>query len=125
MLDRFLEERWPCSLDDVRRGTRLGMGPCQGAFCTFRAAGLVAEAVAGGDLPTPRPSIGGPATAATAQPDPREQAAELAEHAMVQFLRERYKGGRPVAWGHQLQELWVATGIYWGTLGVDAFEAAG
>jgi hypothetical protein len=41
---------------------------------------------------------------------------------MVAFLRERYKGTRPVAWGRQLQELWVATGIYWGTLGVDAFE---
>jgi glycerol-3-phosphate dehydrogenase len=125
MLDRFLEERWPCSLDDVRRGTRLGMGPCQGAFCTFRAAGLVAEAVAGGDLLTPRPTIDGPATPAPARPDPREGAAELAERAMVQFLRERYKGGRPVAWGRQLQELWVATGIYWGTLGVDAFEPVG
>ncbi len=38
------------SLDDVRRGTRLGMGPCQGGFCTFRAAGVIAEreAVAAG-----------------------------------------------------------------------------
>ena len=43
---------------------------------------------------------------------------------MVAFLRERYKGGRPIAWGRQLQELWIATGIYWGTLGVDAFEPA-
>ena len=46
MLDRFLAERMPCSLDDVRRGTRLGMGPCQGAFCTFRAAGMMAAAEA-------------------------------------------------------------------------------
>jgi glycerol-3-phosphate dehydrogenase len=121
MLDRFLEERWPCSLDDVRRGTRLGMGPCQGAFCTFRAAGLLAEQVTGEGLLTPQSTIGGPATLAPAQADAREQAAELAERAMVQFVRERYKGGRPVAWGRQLQELWVATGIYWGTLGVDAF----
>ncbi len=30
---------WPCTIDDVRRGTRVGMGPCQGAFCTFRVAG--------------------------------------------------------------------------------------
>jgi glycerol-3-phosphate dehydrogenase subunit B len=29
------------TLDDIRRNTRLGMGPCQGAFCTFRAAGLL------------------------------------------------------------------------------------
>ena len=109
MLDRFLAERWPCSLDDVRRGTRLGMGPCQGAFCTFRAAGVAADAAAG---------VG------TAAADGQAWSAELAERAMVAFLRERYKGGRPVAWGRQLQELWVATGIYWGTLGVDAFEPA-
>ena len=112
-IDRFLAERWPCSLDDVRRGTRLGMGPCQGAFCTFRAAGIVADAVAAGR------------DAATPTLDPLTGSADLAERAMVAFLRERYKGGRPVAWGRQLQELWVATGIYWGTLGVDAFESTG
>ena len=48
-LDAFLDERWPCSLDDVRRGTRLGMGPCQGGFCTFRAAGVLAERAVAGD----------------------------------------------------------------------------
>ncbi len=142
MLDQFLAERWPCSLDDVRRGTRLGMGPCQGAFCTFRAAGIVAEAVAGRVLRAADPNAVEPPPAALpgsrvdgrtvespvgpddSASDPRARAAELAERAMVAFLRERYKGGRPVAWGRQLQELWVATGIYWGTLGVDAFEPA-
>ena len=38
-LDEFLDRRRPRTPDDVRRGTRLGMGPCQGGFCTFRAAG--------------------------------------------------------------------------------------
>ena len=28
------------SLDDLRRKLRLGMGPCQGGFCTMRAAGI-------------------------------------------------------------------------------------
>ncbi|HEX5147721.1 MAG TPA: anaerobic glycerol-3-phosphate dehydrogenase subunit GlpA [Candidatus Limnocylindrales bacterium] len=146
MLEQFLAERWPCSLDDVRRGTRLGMGPCQGAFCTFRAAGIVADAVAGRALwpadtavveppPPALPAPGAPpaegpdgagAIAGNGDlPDPHAQAAELAERAVVAFLRERYKGGRPIAWGRQLQELWIATGIYWGTLGVDAFEPAG
>ncbi|MBF6604014.1 MAG: anaerobic glycerol-3-phosphate dehydrogenase subunit A [Chloroflexi bacterium] len=111
MLDRFLADRWPCSLDDVRRGTRLGMGPCQGAFCTFRAAGVVADEVA-------RRAI------ATAGADPRDAAAEIAERALVAFIRERYAGTRPIAWGRQLQELWLATGIYWGSLGIDAFEAS-
>lgn len=119
-LERFLAEQWPCSLDDIRRGTRLGMGPCQGAFCTFRAAGMVAAAVAEREPttvdPVPSPAVGAVTWDATAS------VAELAERATVAFLRERYKGTRPIAWGSQLQELWVATGIYWGTLGVDATE---
>jgi glycerol-3-phosphate dehydrogenase len=138
-LERFLAERWPCSLDDVRRGTRLGMGPCQGAFCTFRAAGMVADGVVGrmlrpaGAAFVEPPPAGGALPPGTAQDgpgpvpgpvaaDPRADAAALAERAMVAFLRERYKGSRPIAWGRQLQELWIATAIYWGTLGVDAFE---
>ncbi len=31
------------SLDDVRRQLRLGMGPCQGGFCSLRAAGIACE----------------------------------------------------------------------------------
>jgi glycerol-3-phosphate dehydrogenase len=92
MLERFLDERMPCSLDDVRRGTRLGMGPCQGAFCTFRAAGLIAQ----------------------------HGSADRPDGALVGFLAERYRGTRPIAWGRQLQELWLSTGIYWGVLGLDA-----
>nr|MBA3586434.1 anaerobic glycerol-3-phosphate dehydrogenase subunit A [Chloroflexota bacterium] len=37
-LDHALDERGDSSLDDLRRTTRLGMGPCQGAFCMPRAA---------------------------------------------------------------------------------------
>ncbi|HEX5465064.1 MAG TPA: anaerobic glycerol-3-phosphate dehydrogenase subunit GlpA [Candidatus Limnocylindrales bacterium] len=102
-LERFLDQRWPCSLDDVRRGTRLGMGPCQGGFCTFRAAGIVAQRLATG-RDAAGSGEGGIAAAADA--------------ATVGFLRERYKGGRPIAWGRQLQELWMTSGLYWGTLGV-------
>jgi glycerol-3-phosphate dehydrogenase len=130
-LERFLEERWPCSLDDVRRGTRLGMGPCQGAFCTYRAAGVIAQQVANGSLQAVSPPYVAPPMAATevrvdgaAAMDGQKTAARLAEKALVAFVRERYKGTRPIAWGRQLQELWLATGIYWGTLGIDAFESA-
>ncbi len=106
MLDRFLAERMPCSLDDVRRGTRLGMGPCQGAWCTFRAAGAMAVATQAAT----RDGVAG-----------ATDVAEMAEAALVDFLAERYRGTRPIAWGRQLQELWLSTGIYWGILGVDAF----
>jgi len=96
-IETFLDARWPCSLDDVRRGTRLGMGPCQGGFCTFRAAGLVADraAAAGGDTAT----------------------AAVADRALLDFLAERHRGTRPIAWGRQLQELWFTTGLYQGVLG--------
>ncbi len=31
------------TLDDLRRDVRLGMGPCQGGFCTYRATGILHE----------------------------------------------------------------------------------
>jgi glycerol-3-phosphate dehydrogenase len=103
---RFLDERWPCSLDDVRRGTRLGMGPCQGAFCTFRAAGMVAQ----------RYAEGAPGAA---------DVAATAGRQMTDFLAERYRGTKPIAWSRQLQELFVAAGIYGGVLGLDSLLAGG
>ncbi len=33
----------PVALDDLRRDLRLGMGPCQGGFCSYRAAGILRE----------------------------------------------------------------------------------
>jgi glycerol-3-phosphate dehydrogenase len=99
MLDEFLDERWPCSLDDVRRGTRLGMGPCQGGFCTFRAAGVIADRVAAGD----DPGFG-----------PLET-----DRILTDFVAERFRGTRPIAWGRQLQELWLTAGLYTGVLGID------
>lgn len=110
-LEAFLDERWPCSLDDVRRGTRLGMGPCQGGFCTFRAAGLVAERVAAGAGAAPATGIAaGDGTGAAAT-------AAIADRALLDFLAERHRGTRPIAWGRQLQELWFTTGLYQGVLG--------
>jgi glycerol-3-phosphate dehydrogenase len=109
LLDRFLDERWPCSLDDVRRGTRLGMGPCQGGFCTFRAAGVVAERATRSGTALVPPKLGGP-----------DDVAAIADRALVDFLRERDTGTRPIAYGRQLQEWVMTTGIQWGTLGVGS-----
>jgi glycerol-3-phosphate dehydrogenase len=95
-LDAFLDERWPYSLDDVRRGTRLGMGPCQAGFCTFRAIGLIADREA----------------AAGQEPD------ASTDRVLVDFVAERFHGTRPIAWGRQLQELWVTAGLYAGVLGI-------
>ncbi|MDR3545422.1 MAG: anaerobic glycerol-3-phosphate dehydrogenase subunit GlpA [Candidatus Limnocylindrales bacterium] len=99
MLDAFLDRHPGCSLDDVRRGTRLGMGPCQGGFCTFRAAGVLGERAGGAGAP---------------------DVAELADRAILGFLRERFKGTRPIAAGRQLQEQWMISGVYGGGLGVES-----
>ena len=101
MVEDVLERRWPCSLDDVRRLTRLGMGPCQGGFCTFRAAGAVADHAA---LVTNDPVAIG----------------DMAEQAMADFIRERQRGTQPIAHGRQLQEAVVTAGFQWGTLGLDS-----
>ena len=120
MADEYLDTHWPCTIDDLRRGTRVGMGPCQGAFCTFRVAGLIAERLdaqsASGAAPTP---------AATADADgyaERSGAAHaaIADRALTDFLRERFKGTRPIAQGRQLQELLMTNGIYVGVLGLDS-----
>ena len=99
MLDDYIARHPGCSLDDLRRGTRLGMGPCQGGFCTFRAAGVVGE-------------LAGRAGAV--------DAADVADRAILGFLRERFKGTLPIAAGRQLQEQWMVNGIYEGGLGVES-----
>jgi glycerol-3-phosphate dehydrogenase len=101
MLNEVLDRRWPCTLDDVRRLTRLGMGPCQGGFCTFRAAGAVAD------------------HAARVTSDP-VAIGDMTEGAMADFLRERQRGTQPIAHGRQLQEAVITAGLHWGTLGLES-----
>ena len=123
-LEKFFDQNWPCSIDDVRRGTRLGMGPCQGGFCTFRAAGLAAERavlVAEAAKTVGKAPAGGPAGRGDGvQPKTAAQAADELDGALVGYLRERFKGTRPIAAGRQLQELWLVMGMYVGTLGLDS-----
>jgi glycerol-3-phosphate dehydrogenase len=97
-LERAIDERGDSSLDDLRRTTRLGMGPCQGAFCMVRAAAALADRAARGELP-PR------------APDPSA--------ALIEFIAERQRGTRPIAWGDQLAEHALTAGIFRGTLAID------
>jgi glycerol-3-phosphate dehydrogenase len=98
-----LDERADSSLDDLRRTTRLGMGPCQGAFCIPRAAAMLDERRADGRLDP-------------AGPDPNL--------ALRSFAAERFRGTRPIAWGDQLTELWLAAGMMRGTMAADALPDA-
>ncbi|MDQ4035567.1 MAG: anaerobic glycerol-3-phosphate dehydrogenase subunit GlpA [Chloroflexota bacterium] len=88
-LEHALDERGDSSLDDLRRTTRLGMGPCQGAFCMPRAAAVL---------------------------DARRPGAANAP--LRGFIAERFRGTRSIAWGDQLAELWLTAGIFRGVLAI-------
>ncbi len=104
-LEAALDRRADSSLDDLRRTTRLGMGPCQGAFCMPRAAAMLDARREDGRL------------------DPRAPDANVA---LRSFAAERLRGTRPIAWGDQLSEVFLTAGIFRGTLGADSLpQSAG
>lgn len=89
------------NIDDIRRDTRLGMGPCQGGFCTYRAVAIWNEV--------------------KGQHWANGAATELALSGALlrHFLQERWKGLAPVTWGDQLRQQRLDQIIYLDTLAVD------
>jgi glycerol-3-phosphate dehydrogenase len=85
----------PVALDDLRRDLRLGMGPCQAGFCGYRAAGILQAT--------------------------GHQTSQEVTRALAEFVDERYRGVRPLLWGHQLRQLYLDELIYRRTLGLDRF----
>jgi glycerol-3-phosphate dehydrogenase len=77
-------------IGDIQHRTRLGMGPCQGGFCTYRALGIMQEAG-------------------------RMSPAESIE-TLKTFLQRRFRGIRPALWGDQLREEQLVESIYLGIL---------
>jgi glycerol-3-phosphate dehydrogenase len=73
-----IRREWARTLDDVRRRTRLGAGPCQGQRCTLAAACILGEEL-------------------------HLAPAELGTIAM-EFMQERWKGKMPVLAGFQLAQ---------------------
>ncbi|MCJ7568616.1 MAG: anaerobic glycerol-3-phosphate dehydrogenase subunit GlpA [Anaerolineales bacterium] len=71
-------------LDDLRRDLRMGMGPCQAGFCAYRTFAISSE------FSSPPSSVKG----------------------LHDFLNERWKGMRPVAWGSTLQQMELSRRIY-------------
>ena len=51
MLEGAAQRNPTVTLDDLRRDVRLGMGPCQGGFCTYRAVGILHQLRAGNAFP--------------------------------------------------------------------------
>lgn len=83
-------------LGDIRRRTRLGMGPCQGTFCNHRATGMAVER-----------GIASP---------------EEANRALREALFERKKGINVVATGETAKQLQLMNAIYRVSLGVREEE---
>ncbi len=83
------------SLSDLRRRTRVGMGPCQGEMCACRTAGLLAEA--------------------------RSEQIDALE-TLQDFIDERWKGVRPVLWGDGLREAEFSYWVQEGLLGLGSIK---
>ncbi|RZP56359.1 anaerobic glycerol-3-phosphate dehydrogenase subunit A [Vibrio vulnificus] len=81
------------NLVDLRRRTRLGMGPCQGELCSYRAASLFSQY---GHLD-----------------------GTVSAHLLTEFLEERWKGVKPIFWGDALRESEFSYWIYDGLFGAS------
>src|ERR1019366_1570608 len=92
-LEEAMTRTQSTNLDDIRRQLRLGMGPCQGGFCIYRATGIMH----GLDGLT----------------------AEQADVALLDFLQERWKGVWPILYGDQLRQARLGDWIFQGVLDVE------
>jgi glycerol-3-phosphate dehydrogenase len=81
------------TFDDIRRDVRVGMGPCQGGFCTYRVAGILHTL--------------------------RKPTVEETNVALRDFLQERWKGVMPILWGPQLKQERLDELIYMSVLNAD------
>ena len=87
----------PWVLDDLRRDLRLGMGPCQGGFCGYRAAGILHEKGSADAVQT--------------------------NAALADFAQRRWKGQRPLLWGQGLRQALLDEHIYHDILGLDRLDS--
>ena len=85
-------------LVDLRRRTRIGMGPCQGEMCSCRAAGIISEMTHSDNSENALDSIG-------------------------EFLQERWKGVRPILWGDAMREADFSYWIYSNLLGYNQLQS--
>ncbi|SHK83136.1 anaerobic glycerol-3-phosphate dehydrogenase subunit GlpA [Desulforamulus aeronauticus] len=80
------------TLGDIRRKTRMGMGTCQGTFCSYRTLGALSG---------------------------YSQFAGNHREYLTKFLQKRWKGIRPVLWGQQLREAQLSSAIYCSLFGME------
>ncbi|WP_216379110.1 anaerobic glycerol-3-phosphate dehydrogenase subunit GlpA [Arcanobacterium phocae] len=109
MIEDQLTAQPEANLDDVRRQTRLGMGPCQGTFCAIRAAGVMHEVYRKAETTTAEGSA--PA------------AADRTSTMLRLFTTNRFDGVYPLLYGEQMREAALNQWILQGTLDIDHLPA--
>jgi glycerol-3-phosphate dehydrogenase len=82
------------SLNDLRRDLRLGMGPCQGGFCAYRAGAIRHETVG----------------------DSLDHTTTL----LAEFIERRIGGMKALMWGHNLRQALLTEQIYGRIIGLSA-----
>ncbi len=92
-IEMVANEETTHSISDLRRRTRLGMGTCQGTFCTYRAVGTVQGLT--------------------------DRWSANTKELFKEFLEARWKGIRPVMWGNQLKDVELTRGIYEVSLNIN------
>jgi glycerol-3-phosphate dehydrogenase len=97
-LEEAMRNTGTANLDDIRRRLRLGMGPCQGGFCMYRATGILhaVDHLDGAD----------------------------ASESLLTFLHERWKGTWPILYGDQLRQARLDDWIFLGLLDVEHLPEA-
>jgi glycerol-3-phosphate dehydrogenase len=92
-LEDVMAQRNSTILDDIRRSLRLGMGPCQGGFCMYRATGILHNV--------------------------EQIDNNAANKSLHDFLQERWKGVQPILYGDQLRQARLDDWIFQGVLDVE------
>jgi glycerol-3-phosphate dehydrogenase len=92
-LEAAIERSPDATLDDLRRVLRVGMGPCQGGFCTYRTVGIL-DAI--NDMPV-----------------------ERADELLLRFLHHRWLGIHPILHGELVRQAVLDDWIFQGALDIE------
>lgn len=93
------EQNMKADLRSISLRSRVGKGPCQGAFCSLRVSAYLHERDAG--------------------------YSDRHLGCIGDFLRERWKGLRPVLWGEQLMQAELQEALQCGLLGLELKQGKG
>lgn len=137
MVENAVRHNPTLTLDDLRRDVRLGKGPCQGGFCTYRAVGILHEmrghGTWQGDVSDEAENVTDWNVAYLQSPGHNEplsgsqngksepnKGPDFSPNLLLRdFLQERWKGVSPILWGRQLKQERLDELIYLSLMNVD------